>query len=101
MENKVKAGTATIDINEYDRLMKVERDYEKEISVFKNSNNEIKTFLKNFLICFGEIERENAISVVNDICNRIDYKVAINSKSGERMVLGTTGKIKLELGING
>jgi hypothetical protein len=51
MENKEKKiGTATIDINEYDRLNKIEDKLSKELSDIKKSGDEYESTICKFLI---------------------------------------------------
>jgi hypothetical protein len=51
MENKEKKiGTATIDINEYDRLNKIENELSKELSIIKSKGDEYESTICKFLI---------------------------------------------------
>ena len=85
----MKTGAATIDINEYDRLMKVERDLELTINEIK----EVNINLVKSVVGILEMNQQNMRDIELGITNA-GYSWEYNPGNGYgRVILGKGSKI--------
>jgi hypothetical protein len=74
----MKTGTATIDINEYDRLMKVERDLDLTVNTIKETN----LALMRSVIMILELNQQHLRDIELGITNA-GYAWEYNSPHGQ------------------
>tara|TARA_R110000822_G_scaffold309096_2_gene437985 strand:- start:1915 stop:2193 length:279 start_codon:yes stop_codon:yes gene_type:complete len=74
-----KIGTATIDINEYDRLMSIERDFDLKVS----ENTKAVKFLKEFFLAFDQMEKTHSYSFSDNVITAMGISLYIKTSLGE------------------